>query len=158
MRASLTAAVTAFTAPLPPASEQEREGHRQLHFLRRLTAGEVSGRELVSWADTITAALIAFSAPGPPRATSCSMSTSPPESHGTTPPPPLARSRSQSSAHHSTATGCSAAIRNSTLARDGHACVHTGRRDAEAIGSRRSYRSARAGRRPPPSGGYWGSF
>ncbi|KAI5842663.1 hypothetical protein DFP73DRAFT_108563 [Morchella snyderi] len=62
MRASLTSALTGFALHVPTTEWWEEEGVGV--FLTRLARGEVPGSELVVWADTITAALRAFSGAG----------------------------------------------------------------------------------------------
>ncbi|KAI5836693.1 hypothetical protein DFP73DRAFT_589479 [Morchella snyderi] len=146
MRASLTAAVTAFTLHLLPPAVSEVEAE-QPGFLRRLAAGDVSGRELVNWADTVTAALMAFSASGgggnvpalSPSSTTPTPSPATPthtapvspnlgESHNV----PIARSQSHCNSAGRNSVR-SAVVRERTLTRDRYACVVTGLRDAPAL-------------------------
>ncbi|KAI5842133.1 hypothetical protein DFP73DRAFT_608386 [Morchella snyderi] len=144
MRASLTSAVTAFVVHLP-ALEWVNDGDGgeggESRFLTRLARGEVTGRELVVWADTVTAALRAFTGTGGSPAPSCpssrasSSSPTPTPAQSPTPPPPAtgptptrtpgATTTAPSNHHRSSASGRSGTLRTSTLTRDASACVLT---------------------------------
>lgn len=85
-RASLCSAVTVFVVHYPtpePEAEERSEmvgkgaAMGQGAFVTRPAHGDVTGRELATWADTITAALRAFSGTGGSPAPSRSSSRSP---------------------------------------------------------------------------------
>ncbi|KAI5839148.1 hypothetical protein DFP73DRAFT_634869 [Morchella snyderi] len=123
MRASLTSAVTGFVAHLRTTDWEGR-------FLTRLARGEVAGGELVLWADTVTAALRAFSAvggsPAPSWPSSPASAGSPIPTQSADPETPArARAATNPAPRRSNTSGRSAAIRTSTLTRDANACVVT---------------------------------
>ncbi|KAH0604054.1 uncharacterized protein H6S33_007085 [Morchella sextelata] len=135
MQASVVSAVTGFVVHLP-ATEWEGDGGEG-GFLTRLAHKTVTGRELVTWADTITVALRAFSgtggSPAPSRASSRESSRSPTptqsSNHATPSPPTPTRTpappSSSTHSHRSSSSGRSATLRASTLARDTQRCVLT---------------------------------